>query len=52
MRNYVTKALRQKHPENLFNMFNIFKNEKYNLRNSNQRLVLAKPQNLRNDEEF
>ena len=43
MTNHVTKALRQEHPENISNMFNIFENEKYNLRNNNQILVLAKP---------
>ena len=43
MTNYVTKVLRQEHHENISNMFNIFENEKYNLRNNNQMLVLAKP---------
>lgn len=43
MTKFVTKALRKEQPENISNMFKIFKNEKYNLRNNNQMLVLAKP---------
>ena len=42
MTNYVTKALRQEHLENISKIFIIFENEKYNLRNNNQMLVLAK----------